>query len=76
MFVEFGAGSAGSPIEPWCKGCRLPIASREPTEILEFPADPEYRLERMNGLYHARCAQPLTSIARALEALNRCAMGR
>lgn len=56
---------------PTCKSCRSPIGCDEPTENLSFAADPEYKLEELNGVYHAACAKPLLTVARAIHILGR-----
>lgn len=55
----------------WCKSCKLPIATDEPIETLEFDPCPEHKLEELNGTYHALCARPLLSVKRALDMLSR-----
>jgi hypothetical protein len=62
--------------EPWdgrrlCRSCKTPIDPAEPAAELHFDGDFEQRLEELNGAYHARCAAPLLSIKRALDALGR-----
>lgn len=61
----------GEPLTPVCKSCRQPIASHHRREELRFEADPEHRLEELNGAYHAECARPLLSVQRALDMLSR-----
>jgi hypothetical protein len=65
-FVPEGGG------EPWgacCKSCRLPIFPDQDSEEVRFPEGTESA--QMSGPYHAECAQPFASIARALDMLNR-----
>ena len=54
------------PSGPWCKRCVLPIAEGEPSEHIQFTQDPDGKFQSLNGLYHARCAQPYLSFARIL----------
>jgi len=63
-YKAYAAG--GGPSGPWCKRCTLPIEAGEPTERIHFEHDPERKLAELNGLYHARCAQPYLSFARIL----------
>jgi hypothetical protein len=73
MFMDIPAGGEGGhePILPRCRSCREPIPPGEPHEILTFPADSDHGLEELNGPYHAACAQPFTSLRRALDMLSR-----
>lgn len=71
MFVAFDSEWGGEPHIPHCKACNRPIEADDPFEELRFDPDPVHRLEEMNGQYHARCAKPLVSMARALAMLNR-----
>ena len=59
------------PSERTCPSCKRPIAVHEPVAHIRFDPDPVHRLEEMNGAYHADCAKPYLSIARALEMLRR-----
>src|SRR5258705_12202773 len=66
MYKVYAAGGGGPPPGPSCKRCILPIQEGEPTERIHFAHDPERKYAALNGLYHARCAQPYLSIARIL----------
>jgi hypothetical protein len=62
--------------EPWdgrrtCRSCKTPIDPAEPIEVLRFDGGAGNDLEGLNGTYHARCARPLLSVKRALDALGR-----
>jgi hypothetical protein len=65
MAYKAYAGDRG-PSGPWCKRCVLPIVEGEATENIHFARDPDGKLRSLNGLYHARCAQPYLSFARIL----------
>jgi hypothetical protein len=54
------------PSGPWCKRCVLPIAENDATESIQFAHDPDGKLRPLNGLYHARCAEPYLSMSRIL----------
>jgi hypothetical protein len=71
FFDASGPGPFGEPHVPTCKSCRGPIASGQATEHLNFQPDAEYKLEELNGIYHAACAKPLLSVARAIHILGR-----
>ena len=62
VYVDRGGGPSG----PWCKRCVLPIGEDEATKHIQFAHDPEGKLRELNGLYHARCAEPYASLARIL----------
>ena len=58
--------------EPWgasCKSCQMPIFEGQPSEDVHFPEGSESA--SMSGTYHAECAKPFASIARAMNMLNR-----
>lgn len=58
--------------EPWgalCKQCRLPIFDDQRVEEIRFPEGSDSAA--MSGTYHAECAKPFSSLARALNMLNR-----
>jgi hypothetical protein len=54
------------PFGPSCKRCVLPIQKGEAAEQIRFMNDPDGKLRSLNGLYHARCAQPYLSMSRIL----------
>lgn len=57
--------------EPWgvtCKSCNLPIFEEQRSEEIKFPQDSESA--DMSGTYHAECARPFASLARALAMLG------
>ena len=58
--------------EPWgasCKRCQLPIFQGQRSEEVRFPQGSES--DEMSGTYHAECAQPYASLARAMNMLSR-----
>ena len=67
MFLEPGSNHGEPPI---CMSCKLPIISGEKAVALSFDADDEHGLSKMNGVYHAECAAPLTTVIRALGVLR------
>jgi len=54
------------PMGPSCKRCVLPIAGSEASVHVQFSNDPDGKLRSLNGLYHARCAEPYLSMSRIL----------
>ena len=54
------------PSGPSCKRCILPIKEGEATKYIQFTNDPEGKLRSLNGMYHARCAEPYLSMSRIL----------
>lgn len=56
---------------PCCTSCKALILPEHKTEDVRFEHDSVHRLHEMNGLYHAECAKPYLSLARALGALGR-----
>ena len=73
MFMDIPASGegGGEPHLPRCKSCRQPIPPGAASERLNFPIDHDPRLAELNGLYHAGCAKPYSSLRRALETLSR-----
>lgn len=58
--------------EPWgacCKSCQMPIFPDQEIEHVHFPEGAE--VDDMSGTYHAECAKPYASIARAMNMLSR-----
>jgi len=58
--------------DPWgasCKSCGLPIFKDQASEQVRFPEGTESA--DMSGTYHAECAKPFASIARAMDMLSR-----
>ena len=55
---------------PSCKSCKQIILPAHDTEEVRFDHDPVHRLDEMNGIYHAECAKPYLSMARALAMLG------
>ena len=54
-----------------CPSCKQGIAAHQPTELLRFEREETHRLDELNGLYHAECAQPYLAMTRTLDVLNR-----
>lgn len=52
-----------------CKSCRAPILAHHAVEEVRFPEHSDSA--EMSGSYHAECARPFASIARAMEMLGR-----
>lgn len=71
MFLDVGPDKFWGSGGPSCRSCKQLILPQHPTEEVRFEHDPVHRLDEMNGIYHADCAKPFLSIARALEALSR-----
>ena len=65
---DFGGGE---PVGRLCPCCRQPIRFYQPVEQLEFAHGTGHGLHEMNGTYHAECAKPYLSVARALDSLSR-----
>ncbi|RJF90828.1 hypothetical protein D3876_11600 [Sphingomonas cavernae] len=60
----------GEPWLPQCKSCRQPIANNEPVENLRFDNFSDHKLAELSGAYHAACAKPFMSLARALKMMS------
>lgn len=60
----------GDPWAPVCKSCQQPIGAGEPVETMKFDAGNAHQLEQLNGDYHADCAKPFMSLARAYRMLG------
>jgi hypothetical protein len=76
MFLDTGplGPSWGETPQPQCKSCRQPILDHHQSEDIQFPASADSA--GMSGAYHAECAGPFASIARAMEMLSRLPFGR
>jgi hypothetical protein len=53
-----------------CKSCKRPILSKQSTEQLKMPFDPQNKLHELNGIYHSECARPYLSVVRAFNVLS------
>ena len=56
---------------PSCRSCKELIRPGEATEEIRFQPHPGHRIEDLSGLYHAECARPYLSLARAFYLLGR-----
>lgn len=70
--MSYHSPSRGPWDEPWgasCKSCGMPVGQDEASEEVRFPDG--FESNGMNGTYHAECARPFASLARALTMLSR-----
>jgi hypothetical protein len=67
-FDGSSGGERWNPEPTWrqCRSCKRPIAAHEPFEHVQFETTAPHRLHEANGTYHAACAKPILSLARAL----------
>jgi hypothetical protein len=55
--MAFDAVPGGDPRGPWCKGCKAPIETGQPTTRMHFHEDPDGKLG-FSGPWHSECARP------------------
>jgi hypothetical protein len=67
--MAYDSSFGGDPHGGWCKACRKPIEDAQPVVRIDFPATSG--AADMNGLYHATCSKPYSSLAHALSMLSR-----
>lgn len=70
MFLDLNSDRFWEP-GPSCTSCKGLLLPDHLTEEVRFEHDPVHRLHEMNGVYHAECAKPFLSLARALGMLGR-----
>jgi hypothetical protein len=54
-----------------CQSCKRPIAAHEPVEQIQLQHDLMHGADKVNGTYHAQCAQPYLGLVNALTMLRR-----
>jgi hypothetical protein len=68
--MAFDPLGGGDPGTPWCRACKKPIMSGQPSARVHFDSDPN-GVRGLSGMYHKPCSRPFQSMAHVMKLMSR-----